>query len=106
MSRRHEQKADAVQALVDRDAEREVLGACMVQPKDFDAVCDEVSLEAGDASRLDAIAFRAAGQPLGELLLNTGGLPVHVAGTLKRDTWGGREKIELTIDDAADPRKQ
>ena len=65
-----------------------------------------VSLEAGDASRLDAIAFRAAGQPLGDLLLNTGGLPVHVAGTLKRDTWGGREKIELTIDDAADPRRQ
>jgi single-stranded-DNA-specific exonuclease len=33
-------------------------------------------------------------------------MPLHVAGTLKRDTWGGRQKIELTIEDAADPRRQ
>ena len=65
-----------------------------------------VSLEAGDASRLDAIAFRAAGQPLGDLLLNAGGMPLHVAGSLRRDSYGGREKIELLIDDAADPRQQ
>ena len=64
------------------------------------------ALQAGDGSRLDAIAFRAADQPLGELLLNSGGLPVHVAGTLRRDTWGGRDKLELFIDDAADPRAQ
>jgi single-stranded-DNA-specific exonuclease len=63
-------------------------------------------LEAGDGSKLDAVAFRAAGQPLGELLLGSGGMPIHVAGSLKRDTWGGREKIELLIDDAADPRRQ
>ena len=52
------------------------------------------------------LAFRAAGQPLGEALLSTGGLPLHVAGTLRRETWGGRERIELTIEDAADPRRQ
>ena len=63
-------------------------------------------LEAGDGSRLDAVAFRAAGQPLGELLTSTGGMAIHVAGQLKRDSWGGREKIELLIDDAADPRRQ
>jgi single-stranded-DNA-specific exonuclease len=63
-------------------------------------------LEAGDGSRLDAVAFRAAGQPLGDLLTAPGGLPLHIAGTLKRDTWGGRQKIELTIEDAADPRRQ
>jgi single-stranded-DNA-specific exonuclease len=63
-------------------------------------------LEAADGSRLEGVAFRAVGQPLGELLQNTGGLPVHVAGSLKRDTWGGREKIEMTIEDAADPRRQ
>lgn len=61
-------------------------------------------LEAGDGSRLDAVAFRAAGQPLGEALQGTGGLPLHVAGTLRRDTWGGRNRLELFIDDAADPR--
>ncbi len=65
-----------------------------------------VTLEAGDASKIDGIAFRAVGQPLGEVLLGTGGMPIHVAGTLRRDSWGGREKIELMIDDAADPRQQ
>ncbi len=63
-------------------------------------------LEAGDGTRLEAIAFRAVGEPLGDLLMSSGGMPVHVAGHLKRDTWGGREKIELTIEDAADPKKQ
>jgi single-stranded-DNA-specific exonuclease len=65
-----------------------------------------VTLEAGDGSKLDAIAFRAVGAPLGELLLTASGMPLHVAGHLRRDTWGGREKIELQIEDAADPRVQ
>jgi single-stranded-DNA-specific exonuclease len=64
------------------------------------------ALQSSDGARLDAIAFRAADQPLGALLLNSGGLPVHVAGTLRRDTWGGRDKLELFVDDAADPREQ
>ncbi|MGQ0672558.1 MAG: single-stranded-DNA-specific exonuclease RecJ [Hyphomicrobium sp.] len=63
-------------------------------------------IEAADASRLEAIAFRAAGQPLGDLLLSADGMPVHVAGNLRRDTWGGRDRIELQIEDAADMRKQ
>jgi single-stranded-DNA-specific exonuclease len=63
-------------------------------------------LQAGDSAKLEGIAFRAAGEPLGELLMSTGGLPIHVAGNLKRSTWGGRDKIELTIEDAADPRRQ
>ncbi len=64
-----------------------------------------VVLEGGDGGRLEAIAFRAAGQPLGDALLNANGMPLHVAGHLRRDTWGGREKIELQIEDACDPRK-
>lgn len=63
-------------------------------------------LEAADGSRMDAIAFRAAGQPLGELLMGAGGMPLHVAGKLRKDTWGGKNKIEMQIDDAADPRQQ
>lgn len=62
------------------------------------------TLEGGDGSRLDAVAFRAAGQPVGELLLSSGGLPVHVAGHLRRDTWNGRDRRELVIEDVADPR--
>jgi single-stranded-DNA-specific exonuclease len=64
------------------------------------------ALEAGDGSRLNAVAFRAAGEPLGELILTSAGLPLHVAGNLRRDTWGGRDNIELFIEDAADPRRQ
>ena len=64
------------------------------------------ALESADGGRLDGIAFRAAGQPLGDLLLGTNGLPIHIAGHLKRSTWGGRNKIELIIEDAADPRRQ
>ena len=62
-------------------------------------------IEGADGSRLDGVAFRAAGQPLGDMLMSSNGLPLHIAGTIKRDTWGGREKIELLIDDAADPRQ-
>ncbi len=63
-------------------------------------------LESGEGAKLEAIAFRAAGEPLGDLLTGANGLPIHVAGNLKRSTWGGRDKIELTIEDAADPRRQ
>jgi single-stranded-DNA-specific exonuclease len=65
-----------------------------------------VLLEGGDGARLDAIAFRAAGQPLGDLLMSAGGMPLHLAGHLRRDTWGGRARVELQIEDAADPRRQ
>jgi single-stranded-DNA-specific exonuclease len=65
-----------------------------------------VMLEGGDGARLDAVAFRAAGQPLGDLLQSRDGMPLHVAGTLRRDTWGGRDRVELQIEDAADPRAQ
>ncbi len=63
-------------------------------------------LEAADGSRLDAIAFRAHGQPLGDLLIGSAGMPLHVAGNLRKDTWGGRNRIEIQIEDAADPRRQ
>lgn len=64
------------------------------------------ALEAGDGARLDAIAFRAVDQPVGDMLLGAGGMPLHVAGTVRRDTWGGRDRLEVTIEDVADPRAQ
>ncbi len=63
------------------------------------------SLSASDGSHIDAIAFRSANTPLGAALLESGGLPLHVAGHLRRNHWGGRESIELQIEDAADPQK-
>jgi single-stranded-DNA-specific exonuclease len=52
------------------------------------------------------VAFRAAGQPMGDALLSAAGMPLHVAGHLRRDTRNGREKRELVIEDVADPRRQ
>ncbi len=64
------------------------------------------SLTASDGGRIDAIAFRAAETALGELLLKSSGEPLHIAGRLNRNHWRGQEKIELIIDDAADPARQ
>lgn len=63
-------------------------------------------LEAADGSRLEAIAFRAHASPLGELLIGSAGMPLHIAGHLRKDTWGGKNRIEVQIEDAADPRRQ
>jgi single-stranded-DNA-specific exonuclease len=62
-----------------------------------------VKLRAGDGSTMGGIAFRAAGQPLGMALLQSIGSTLHVAGTLSIDRWGGNEKVELRIMDAARP---
>ena len=59
------------------------------------------TLMAGDKSRISAIAFRALGSPLGELLLERGGAPVHLAGRLSINDWGGKRTAQLMIDDAA-----
>jgi len=54
-----------------------------------------------DGGRLKAIAFRSAGRPVGQLLMQCGGLPVHIAGHLRLDRWQGRESVQLIVDDAA-----
>ena len=63
-------------------------------------------LASDDGGRIDAIAFRSADTPVGRLLAEGRGHPLHVAGHLRRDNWGGREKVELVIEDVADPRAQ
>jgi single-stranded-DNA-specific exonuclease len=62
-----------------------------------------VKLRGGDGSFIGGIAFRAAGQPLGNALSQAIGNPLHVAGTLSIDRWGGNEKVEVRIMDAARP---
>ena len=52
------------------------------------------SLQAGDGTRLKAIAFRAMGTEMGEYLLSERGQPVHVAGRLALDDWGGSLKAQ------------
>jgi len=55
----------------------------------------------GAKGRLKAIAFRAAGEPLGDALLNTSGMALHLAGKIRLDTWQGRDGVQFIIDDAA-----
>ncbi len=61
------------------------------------------TLKSGDGSNLRAVAFRAADKPLGRALLGAVGQQVHVAGSLCLDRWGGGERVELRIIDAALP---
>lgn len=62
------------------------------------------TLTSDDGARLKAIAFRAAGQPTGDLLLNAGNdAPLHIAGTLGIDHWQGREQVQLRVVDIAQP---
>ena len=51
--------------------------------------------------RLKAIAFNAADSELGQLLLKAAGRPLHLAGTVRADTWQGRNEAQLSIDDGA-----
>ena len=62
-------------------------------------------LVAGDGSRIEAIAFRALGTPLGEFLLSERSAPAHVAGRLVVNDWGGPRRPQLLIDDAAPLRR-
>lgn len=52
-------------------------------------------------TRLKSIAFRCAGSPVGEALLNARGGALHVAGHLAVDTWQGRRNPQFVIEDAA-----
>ena len=58
-------------------------------------------LRAGDGATINAIAFRAAGQKLGDALLKSRGQSVHVAGSLAVDRWQGAERVQLRIIDIA-----
>jgi single-stranded-DNA-specific exonuclease len=60
-----------------------------------------VFVSGADGGRLKAMAFRAADNPLGRALLEAGGLPLHLAGKLRADTWMGRNEVQMFIDDAA-----
>jgi single-stranded-DNA-specific exonuclease len=51
--------------------------------------------------RVRAVAFRASDQPLGRALLQAGGAPLHLAGSLKLDWWEGQPRVTFRIEDAA-----
>ncbi|MFN9001208.1 MAG: single-stranded-DNA-specific exonuclease RecJ [Holosporales bacterium] len=60
----------------------------------------KATLSHADGTYLDGIAFRAADTPLGETLLApTLNRNLTLAGSIKLDTWGGKERVQLLIDD-------
>ena len=58
-------------------------------------------IQGADGSRLKAIAFRVAEEPLGQALLRSRGATLHLAGNLRVDRWQGREEVQFQIEDAA-----
>ena len=50
---------------------------------------------------LEAVAFGAFDGPLGPALEATGTRPFHLAGKLEVNSWGGRNRVQLRLDDAA-----
>jgi single-stranded-DNA-specific exonuclease len=61
-----------------------------------------VRVSAGDGPLLEAVAFRAAGTPLGDLLMRPPGA-LHLSGELQADHWQGRRRIRFRVIDAAVP---
>jgi single-stranded-DNA-specific exonuclease len=55
-----------------------------------------------DGHAIEAIAFRAAGKPVGEGLKRAKGGLVHLLGSLAINRYGGREKVQLRVVDAAE----
>ena len=51
--------------------------------------------------KLEAVAFGAFDGPLGPLLDAPGASRFHLAGRLELNTWGGRTKVQLRLEDAA-----
>ncbi len=58
-------------------------------------------LKGEDGATMRAIAFKAAGSELGELLQSSQGRPLHVAGSVSADHFRGEQEVSFRISDAA-----
>lgn len=63
------------------------------------------TLTSDDGARLKAIAFRAAGTPLGDVLMRDSDQPLHFAGSLSLDHYQGREQVQFRLIDIARPER-
>ncbi len=61
----------------------------------------KVTFGDGMGARIDAIAFGAMDGPMGPLLTQHGGARFHLAGRLEVNTWQGRQRPQLRLEDAA-----
>lgn len=60
-----------------------------------------VTLSGIPGGTIDGIVFGAFDTPLGSALESSSSAPIHVAGQLEINTWGGRSKAQLRVEDAA-----
>lgn len=59
------------------------------------------SLSDGMGAKLDAVAFGAFDSEIGPALSEGGAARFHLAGRLEINTWGGRNRVQLRLEDAA-----
>ena len=52
-----------------------------------------------DGTWVKCMAFRIADESMGQILLNNVGASFHVVGKIKKDSWAGGDKAEMTIED-------
>jgi single-stranded-DNA-specific exonuclease len=60
-----------------------------------------ISFGDGMGAKIDGIAFGAFDGPLGTMLENPGAQRFHLAGRLEINSFGGRSKVQLRLEDAA-----
>lgn len=59
--------------------------------------------DAEGGARMKAVAFRAVGTPLGDMLLSSkGGRLLHLLGQFKINHWNGVDSVEFLVDDVSD----
>jgi single-stranded-DNA-specific exonuclease len=63
-----------------------------------------LSLSDGSGAAVEAMAFGAFDGPLGPALENPGHRRFHLVGRLELNHWGGRSKVQLKLEDAAEAR--
>lgn len=75
---------------------RDLMVSHIIQLKNGHIGC---SLVSKSGQYLSGIAFRVDGTPLGDFLLKADKTYCHVAGVIKMDTWKGKTKIQIQIQD-------
>ena len=63
-----------------------------------------ITAVAADGSKLEAMAFRATSSPLGAAMREMTGQSAHLAVSLSLDHYGGRERVQARLVDAAPAR--
>lgn len=60
-----------------------------------------ISFGDGIGPKLEAVLFGAYQTPMGDALANGGGQRFHLAGRVELNSWGGRTRVQMRLEDAA-----